>query len=287
MILNTLNTIARRNVVRQLLIVTVIVLIGSASVVGAEESTNKPVTPDVSECIGFDRVALGENGNQEKVLATHCGSLPTMDSYWFYYTSEITLFQCMWGQITVSHGDTDLYIFYGEPWSSAVIPPSQAGQLICRSINGGTSTDACNGCSYACYYGVGGVWRAYAIPATVPTDYCLTVGVEGCELVDLAKAESLRRGTEIEVTWEVTAEQATAGYKLLRRLAPDEEWVSVSGGLVPVADGGHYRVLDTVPASAGDVFYRLEHVSLDGTSEHIANITDVLPMGGPFPPISE
>ncbi len=34
MILNTLNTIARRNVVRQLLIVTVIVLIGSAFVVG-------------------------------------------------------------------------------------------------------------------------------------------------------------------------------------------------------------------------------------------------------------
>ncbi len=260
------------------------VLAGAAFAVANE---GKPLVPDVSECIGFDRVALVEGDPEEKVLATHCGTMNTLGSYWFYYSEQITLFQCMWGQVTVSRGDTDLYIYYGEPWSSAVIPPSEAGTRICRSVNGGTSTDACNGCSYACYYGVGGAWRTYAIPATVPTDYCLTVGLEGCELVDLSKAESLRRGAEVEVTWEVTAETATAGYKLYRRLSPEEQWVLVNDALVPTAEGGHYRVLDTVPAEAGDVFYRLEHVSLDGVSEHIANITDVVPVNDAFPPRAE
>ena len=280
MILNTLNTIARRNVIRQLLIVTVIVLIGSAFAVASGDVYPVP-PPDIFADAGAAVLPSADDNDHDKAITAECKDWSTAGSYFFYYSGQVTLFECMWAQVTVSHGDCNLYIYHDDSWSSAVIPPNQAGQLICSSTNGGTSTDACNGCNYACYYSVDAIWRAYMVAMATPASCCISAGMEYCEFVDVSKVASQRRGTEVEVIWEVTDEVNTAGYNVYRQIDPDEQWVRLNNALIPPAQGGHYRLMDSVPELTGDIRYRLEHVTLDGQTTLLAKVTD----GDPTPPL--
>ncbi len=111
----------------------------------------------------------------------------------------------------------------------------------------------------------------------------LTAGMEYCEFVDVSKVASQRRGTEMEVTWEVTATRSIRrATTSMRQIAPDEQWVRLNSGLDAP---GRWRPLPTDrhgSEPAGDVRYRLEHVTLDGRGHTLlAKVTD----HDPTPPL--
>ncbi len=213
---------------------------------------------------------------REKVLDTYCRSNKDSGYYLIVYNVQITdISICYEASIDVTRGDTDLYQTYQEPWNNATVPPSEGGTLICSSTGGGTADEYCNGCSLGwCIYPVSGVWRNYAYVYSGPSDFCLTADSYYCTDVDVSAAKTRRDGLAMQVSWEVTSAAGVAGYNLWRRLDETTGWAQLNPTLIAVRAGGSYEFDDQLPAGTGDVEYRVEQVSLDGSTEFLVRLID-------------
>lgn len=266
-------------------------LVVTGPLVARADATDKAVVEPAGGFVGeaiASQVPADWDGH-EKVLETYCRTNRDTGYYLIVYNIQITDIQiCYEVGIDVTQGDTDLYMYYQEPWNDATIPPdSGAGTQICSSTASGSADEYCNGCSLGwCIWPISGVWRNYAYVYAGPSDFCMTAESFLCSSVDVAEARARRDGSVMAISWEVTQETEVAGYHLLRRLSPDEPWTRVNPRLIPVAVGSSYRYTDQLPEGVGDVEYRIQAVALDGATDNLVRIIDRDP-AGPAPVLAE
>lgn len=153
---------------------------------------------DAGDLVGSDILTVSGLSNSSPVFAgfftrqfgkdsertTYCYDDVATGGYITVYNLMMDLDLCYQATIEVTEGDTDLYMTYQEPWNEDILPPAEAGGLLCSSNNPGAADEICNGCDDGwCVNGSYGVWRNYGYVASGPSDFCITVDAFLCETI--------------------------------------------------------------------------------------------------------